>query len=206
MLPLMQYPTLSDLSSLTSSNASDNRLHLQGTSPAATQSHASPLVSRRQHHMRLLALAKKEPLESTEKQSQAISPPTTVRRRRKRGHRFSVVWKSQSGKTGKRVVHVDEKGHVIHHRPLAVWDDCDHDTSGRILATLFMLGFLFCPCWWAGAFLFLTRRDYFALDVQILYLWTPRTFGHLNVCLSVASLVLIALLTGLAVWYHAVMA
>ncbi|ORX57415.1 hypothetical protein DM01DRAFT_1226085 [Hesseltinella vesiculosa] len=202
VLPLAHYPTLSDLSSLTSTNPSET--HLRATLPFEASAPASAIAPL----PHLITSDKKQRLDLEEKKSKNKRASTSTRRQRRlRGHRFSVVWRSQSGKTGKRVVHVDEKGQIKNaFGPLAKWETCDHDTSGHILASLFLVGFVFCPCWWVGAYLYLTRRHHFYYDIQIIYLWTPRTFGQLNCCLAALSWVLIGLLIALVVWYHSVVA
>ncbi|SAM01886.1 hypothetical protein [Absidia glauca] len=112
---------------------------------------------------------------------------------------FSAVWKSQSGKSGKQVIHVDEKGQATVG---SWWKTCNCEQSVSVLATLFLMGFLACPFWWLGAVLYLSRSNYF--DTNVAYLWSPRTFGHLNCWMSVTSLVLLGGIVGVVIWYHSV--
>lgn len=110
---------------------------------------------------------------------------------------FSAVWKSQSGKSGKQVIHVDEKGRATVG---CGWKTWGREQSVNVLALLFLMGFLICPFWWLGAALYLSRSTSF--DTEVASLWTPRTFGHLNCWMSVTSLLLLGGIAGVVIWYH----
>lgn len=117
-------------------------------------------------------------------------------------YRFSVFWKSSEGKSGKRVIHVDERGHAGHATLCSRWNTCNHTTSSNLLASFFVVGFLACPFWWVGAVLYLSKASAFADDMSAVSLWTPRTFGHLNCWMSAVSVLLLGFLAALAIWYH----
>ncbi|KAI8340501.1 hypothetical protein BC941DRAFT_417435 [Chlamydoabsidia padenii] len=147
--------------------------------------------------------------QSSSNKSQSLVRPAAVNDRPRRpptrqpsAYRFSVFWKSSSGKTGKQVIHVDERGQAGQATLCTKWITCNHDKSASVLAILFIVGFLICPMWWIGAALYLTKSSCFEQDLEVVYLWTPRTFGHLNCWMSAVSLLLIGLLAALAIWYH----
>ncbi|ORZ23303.1 hypothetical protein BCR42DRAFT_404448 [Absidia repens] len=177
-LPLIRYATLSDLSSLSSSNPSHlmkSSATVGSTSGQKIRRHLLPLYHHQRHDL-------------------AANAPSS--------YRFSAFWKSQSGKTGKQVIHVDEQGLAGHATLWSSWATCNYEKSGNILATLFIFGFLLCPCWWLGAVLYLARTSHFDNDLQSMYLWTPRTFGHLNCWMSAVSILLVGFIGALAIWYH----
>ncbi|KAI8089525.1 uncharacterized protein BX664DRAFT_349911 [Halteromyces radiatus] len=173
-LPLLRQATLSDLSSLSSSNPS----YMMKT---ASFSHSTTTGGKYDY----------PPFYPPEKKDH---PPTSP------SYRFSAFWKSQSGKTGKQLIQVDASGQVGYVTLWSLWDTSSHEESSNLLATLFILGFLLCPFWWLGAILYLKRASCFHHDVQTIHLWTPRTFGHLNCWMSITSLLLIGIIIALVIW------
>ncbi|SAL95849.1 hypothetical protein [Absidia glauca] len=151
------------------------------------------------HHATLSDLSS---LSSTPSHPFSNKAPTTAPPPSLSAYRFSVFWKSSEGKSGKRVIHVDERGHAGHATLCSRWNTCNHTTSGNLLATFFIAGFLVCPFWWVGAALYLYKASAFAEDLSAVSLWTPRTFGHLNCWMSVVSFLLLGFLAALAIWYH----
>ncbi|CAO3653795.1 unnamed protein product [Cunninghamella echinulata] len=221
IIPLIRPPTLSDLSSLSSSNPS---YILSSLSPAT----GGPIQQQQNHHRHhhtvhfpnlpfqesnekdhnIIKKEKEKNVDDEEEENQETKEMKMKRKENKKlkkkdSYRFSTFWKASDGKTGKKIIHVDnETGQAGIVTSRTLWQHCDHDTSGNILATLFLFGFILCPCWWVGAILFLLKSSSFHRDVKSISLWSPRTFGHLNCWMAAVSFVLIGILISMYIWYR----
>lgn len=123
--------------------------------------------------------------------------------------RFSAFWFDTQGRSGKHLIHVDEKGDVAivsppKHPRHPLFSVHQHHPC-LVHASIFLFGFLCFPLWWIGAWIYLRhhhqlhgRRDPEALTVALA---TPRMLGQLNCWMTVLSVMLTPVLIGLGIWY-----